>query len=59
LRNLKEKCYGEPGNTQFWPHVQKEGLSLSLISDVEAAKHGGRSAISGLEVKKVCSKRVG
>ena len=53
LTNLKQKCHGEPGNTQFWPHVQKQGRGMSLISDVEAAKHGGKSTVSERKAEKV------
>ena len=55
LTNLKQKCHGEPGNTQFWPHVQKQGRGMSLISDTEAAKHGGKSTVSERKAEKVRS----
>jgi hypothetical protein len=38
---------------QFWSQVQKEGRSISLISNVEAAKHGGKSAIPEAKAEKV------
>jgi len=42
--DLKQKCRSsEPGNTKFWPQVQKLG---TLIGDKEVAKHSGKSANS-------------
>jgi ATP-dependent DNA helicase 2 subunit 2 len=46
LRDLKESCLKEAGNSEFWQEVQKLGRSLSLISEPEARKLGGRSEFS-------------
>lgn len=46
LRDLKESCLKEAGNSEFWQEVQKLGRSLSLISEPEARKLGGHSEFS-------------
>jgi ATP-dependent DNA helicase 2 subunit 2 len=46
LKDLKESCLKEAGNCEFWQEVQKLGRSLSLISEPEARKLGGRSEFS-------------
>ncbi|KAG0703074.1 SPOC like C-terminal domain-containing protein [Suillus ampliporus] len=46
LRDLKESCLEESGNPEFWQEVQKLGRSISLISQPEAKKLGGRSEFS-------------
>ncbi|KAJ7171774.1 SPOC domain-like protein [Mycena crocata] len=52
IKDLRDQCAGEPGNRQFWEQVQKAGRKMSLISDKEAQKHGGTSAISELRAGK-------
>ncbi|GLB36606.1 putative SPOC domain-like protein [Lyophyllum shimeji] len=49
LQDLKDKCISTPGNHEFWSQVKQVGRGLSLISDKEARKYGGRSAISESE----------
>ncbi|KAG1738615.1 SPOC domain-like protein [Suillus paluster] len=46
LRDLKESCLEEAGNSEFWQEVQKLGRSISLISQPEAKKLGGHSEFS-------------
>lgn len=46
VRDLKDDCHGEPGNTQFWGEVSQQGRGLSLISESEAEKLGGQSDVS-------------
>ncbi|KAG2370362.1 SPOC like C-terminal domain-containing protein [Suillus spraguei] len=46
LKELKESCLKETGNSEFWQEVQKLGRSLSLISQPEAKKLGGHSDFS-------------
>lgn len=46
LKDLKESCLREAGNSEFWQEVQKLGRSLSLISEPEARKLGGHSQFS-------------
>lgn len=46
LRDLKESCFKEAGNSEFWQEVQNLGRSLSLISKPEAKKLGGHSEFS-------------
>ncbi|KAG1761756.1 SPOC like C-terminal domain-containing protein [Suillus occidentalis] len=46
LRDMKESCLKEAGNSEFWQEVQKLGRSLSLISEPEAKKLGGHSEFS-------------
>lgn len=53
MKDLHDKCASEPGNRQFWAQVQKAGRKMSLISDEEADKHGGTSAISESKAEKV------
>jgi len=53
LGSLKKQCTSHPGNMQFWSQVQLQGRDISLISDIEAAKHGGKSAISEKECQEV------
>ncbi|KAG1825465.1 SPOC like C-terminal domain-containing protein [Suillus subaureus] len=46
LKDLKESCLKEAGNSEFWQEVQKLGRNLSLISEPEAKKLGGHSEFS-------------
>ncbi|KAG2046414.1 SPOC domain-like protein [Suillus hirtellus] len=46
LKDLKESCLREAGNSEFWQEVQKLGRSLSLITEPEARKLGGHSQFS-------------
>jgi hypothetical protein len=52
LTSLRQICTSEPGNAGFWSQVQKQGRNMSLISDKEAATHGGKSAISESKAEK-------
>ncbi|KAF8272335.1 SPOC like C-terminal domain-containing protein [Lactarius quietus] len=45
LRELKNACVGDPGNTAFWNELKKRRADLGLITASEAAKHGGKSNI--------------
>ncbi|CCL99640.1 uncharacterized protein FIBRA_01660 [Fibroporia radiculosa] len=50
LRDLRDACVNEqPGNKEFWTQVQELGRDISLISQPEAAKLGGKSDVSELE----------
>jgi hypothetical protein len=51
--SLKQKCLSKPGNLQLWLQVKEQGRSISLISGTEAAKLGGKSAISEQESEEV------
>ncbi|KAJ7652019.1 SPOC like C-terminal domain-containing protein [Mycena polygramma] len=53
MKDLRDKCASEPGNRQFWAHVQKAGRKISLISNEEAEEHGGTSSISESKAEKV------
>lgn len=53
VRDLKDDCHGEPGNTQFWGEVSQQGRGLSLISESEAEKLGGQSDVSDTVADKV------
>ncbi|KAI8983219.1 SPOC domain-like protein [Trametes punicea] len=53
VRELKHTCLEtEPGNEQFWEKVRGIGRPLSFISQPEAAKAGGKSAITESEAQK-------
>jgi len=49
LPELKQSCISEPGNKQFWEHIQKAGREMGLISEWEAQKYGGISNVSEAE----------
>ncbi|KAH9855805.1 SPOC domain-like protein [Lenzites betulinus] len=52
IRELKETCVdSEPGNKDFWEKVRAVGRPLSLISQPEATKAGGKCAISESEAQ--------
>ncbi|KAJ6498003.1 SPOC domain-like protein [Mycena vitilis] len=52
MKDLRDKCASEPGNRQFWAHVQKAGRKIGLISNEEAEEHGGTSSISESKAEK-------
>ncbi|KAI0641157.1 SPOC domain-like protein [Trametes meyenii] len=50
---LKDVCLkSKPGNKEFWDNVRSVGRPLSLISQPEARKAGGKSAITESEAQK-------
>ncbi|KAI0825396.1 SPOC domain-like protein [Trametes gibbosa] len=56
IRELKEICLeSEPGNKDFWEEVCNVGRPLSLISQPEAVKAGGKCTISENEAQAVSS----
>ncbi|KAI0668689.1 SPOC domain-like protein [Trametes maxima] len=53
IRELKDTCLkSKPGNKEFWDDVRSFGRPLSLISQPEARKAGGKSTISESEAQK-------
>ncbi|OSD05649.1 SPOC domain-like protein [Trametes coccinea BRFM310] len=53
IEDLKNTCLEtKPGNSAFWGKVRGIGRPLSLISQPEAAKAGGKSAIPESEAQK-------
>ncbi|KAI0638826.1 SPOC domain-like protein [Trametes polyzona] len=53
IRELRETCLEtEPGNKAFWDKVRGIGRPLSLISQPEASKAGGKSSITESEAQK-------
>ncbi|OJT04950.1 ATP-dependent DNA helicase II subunit 2 [Trametes pubescens] len=52
IRELKDTCLkSKPGNKVFWDKVRGIGRPLSYISESEATKAGGKSAISESEAQ--------
>ncbi|KZT08940.1 SPOC domain-like protein [Laetiporus sulphureus 93-53] len=50
LKDLQQSCRDDkPGNEEFWTSVQGLGRDISLISNTEAGKLGGKSDISESE----------
>ena len=54
LRDLKERCVTQGGNSAFWSEVSKFGRELGLITSKEAKKQGGESTVLEKEASEVC-----
>ncbi|KAI0757614.1 SPOC domain-like protein [Daedaleopsis nitida] len=53
VQELKDLCLEQkPGNKAFWDRVREVGRPLSLITDPEASKAGGKSSITESEAQK-------